>query len=186
MSTGLRKLIRRGVEQGQQRVRQALRGILQRMDATKAIPPAQVQGLNGEQLAAELMQHYGLASAPLTGAEVIVLPIGGNSAHGVVIASIDKRYRVELKPGEVALHTDEGDYVHLKRGRLIEVATETLVFKASNKVRFETPLVEASQDITADGDVSDKVRSMREDRDIYNQHTHPETGAVTKVTDQQQ
>jgi len=152
--------------------RQAVRGVLKRLDATRVLPPAQVKGLDSEQLQAELMQHYGFASAPLEGAEVVILPMGGSSAHGVIIASVDGRYRIQLQPGEVALHTDEGDHILLKRGRVMELVTETLLVKASSKVRFETPLVEATNDVHADGDVSDQVRTMAADREIYNQHDH--------------
>lgn len=174
----LHRLMRRAAAATQAGVRQALRGVLRRLDATQPLPPAQVAGLAGEKLAAELMQHYGIASAPLAGAEVIVLPIGGASAHGVIIASVDGRYRIQLQPGEVALHTDEGDHVHLKRGRLVEVVTDTLLVQAGTKVRFESPRLELTGDAQidgnahADGDVSDSVRSMQADRDIYNAHTH--------------
>jgi len=174
----LQKLMQRTAQRAQAGVRQALRAVLVRLDATATLPPAQVTGLAGEQLAVELMQHYGVASAPLQGAEVIVLPVGGQSSHGVVIASIDGRYRIALQPGEVAIHTDEGDHIHLKRGRVIELVTETLTITATSKVRIDSPTVEmtgdatAQGDVSADGDVSDGVRSMQADRDIYNQHAH--------------
>lgn len=184
----LARLMQRTAERAQTSVRLALRGVLQRLDATKPIPPAQVAGLAGEKLAAELLQHYGIASAPLAGAEVIVLPVGGRSAHGVVIASVDGRYRIQLQPGEVALHTDEGDHIHLKRGRVIELVTETLNITASTKVHIDTPTLEMTGDATAqgnvhaDGDVSDGTRSMQADRDIYNQHKHPGVSSGSSST----
>lgn len=138
----------------------------------------QVEGLSGESVSGELFQHYGYSSAPLAGAEYLVIPVGGNSKHSVVVASEDGRYRLRLQDGEVSLYTDEGDYVHMKRGRVIEVVTDDLVFKVKNKVRFETPLVEMSGDqlvhgtIKAEGEISDHTRSMQKDRDLYNQHDH--------------
>jgi len=84
----------------------------------------------------------------------------------VVVATADGRYRLPLVDGEVALYTDEGDYIHLKRGRLIEVVTDTLVVRAKTKVVLDTPLVEAT------GDVKDKVRTMQADRELYNAHVH--------------
>lgn len=138
----------------------------------------EMQGLAGESVSAELAQHYGFSSAPLPGAEYVVIPIGGNSSHCVVVASEDGRYRLQLKDGEVSLYTDEGDYVHMKRGRMIEVVTDDLVFKVKNKVRFETPVVEMSGDqhvegsIKADGEIADHTRSMQADRLIYNGHNH--------------
>lgn len=138
----------------------------------------EMQGLAGESVSGELFQHYGFSSAPLAGADYLVIPVGGNSSHCVVVASEDGRYRLKLQDGEVSLYTDEGDYVHMKRGRVIEVLTDDLVFKVKNKVRFETPIVEMSGDlhvesnIKADGDIEDHTRTMQADRDIYNMHDH--------------
>lgn len=147
--------------------RQAFRAVATRNSHTGAQIGVQMQGLAGETVSGELMQHYGFTSAPLAGAEYIVLPIGGNSKHAVVIASEDGRYRLKLTDGEVALYTNEGDYIHMKRGRLIKVVTETLVVQAGQKVRFETPLVEAT------GDIQDATRTMQADRELYNEHGHP-------------
>ncbi|MDF5874232.1 phage baseplate assembly protein [Pseudomonas aeruginosa] len=84
-------------------------------------------------MATELVQHYGFTSAPLPGAEMIVLPIGGRTNHSVVVvATEDGRYRVQVVDGEVCLYTDEGDYIHMKRGRLIEVNTVDLLINAAN------------------------------------------------------
>ena len=102
------------------------------------------------------------------------------------MASDDVRYRIKLVDGEMAIYTDEGDYVHLKRGRVIELVTETLLVKASKKVRFETPLIEASGEVKAVGDIKsdaevlDKVRSMQADRDIYNVHQHGNSPVPTQ------
>lgn len=107
-----------------------------------------------------------------------MIPIGGNSSHCVVVASEDGRYRLQLKDGEVSLYTDEGDYVHMKRGRVIEVVTDQLILKVKNKVRIETPLVEMTGDlrvegsIKANGEIEDHTRSMQGGRDIYNTHDH--------------
>lgn len=51
----------------------------------------------------------------------------------------DRRYRVQaLKDGEVVIYTDEGDRIHLKRERTIEVTTRHFVLKAEDDVRIET------------------------------------------------
>lgn len=131
-----------------------------------------MEGLSGESVSGEMMQHYGFSSAPLPGAELLAIPVGGNSAHTVVIATEDGRYRVMVKDGEVALYSDEGDYIHMKRGRLIEVETDTFVVRAKTKVRFETPLIEQTGDVRAEGEIADHTRNMQADRDLYNQHDH--------------
>lgn len=75
----------------------------------------------------ERLQEYGLTSVPLAGAEAVVLFVGGRRDHGLVVAVDDRRHRkTGLQPGEVALYTDEGDYILLKRGRLIEIGGGTM------------------------------------------------------------
>ncbi|MCD4675337.1 MAG: phage baseplate assembly protein [Desulfobacula sp.] len=129
----------------------------------------------------EYFQHYGFTSRPLSGAEGILLKQGNNI---ILVASDDRRYRIELAQGEVALYTDEGDHIHMKRGNLVEVATRELKIIASEKVSMETPLVETTGEIKADLDITDQVpgtgRSMESMRDIYNDHDHIETGSTTQ------
>jgi len=138
------------------------------------------------------MAEYGFTSVPLSGAQGAVVFVGGDRGHGIVIATDDYRYRLkELAPGEVALYTDEGDKIVLKRGHIIEIDTHTLIVNATTKVTLNTPLVELTGnqtvagdvhvdgDIEAEGDITDNVdtggKSMGEMRDIYNVHTHPDT-----------
>lgn len=158
--------MRKQAQRAQQSVRQAFRAIAARNNHAGAQIGVSMEGLSGEQVTGELMQHYGFVSGPLPGAEYIVIPVGGSTSHSVVIASGDGRYRLAVKDGEVGLYTDEGDFVHMKRGRVIEVETETLVIRASKKVVLDTPLVDAT------GDIKDQVRTMQADRDLYNQHVH--------------
>jgi len=151
----------------------------------------------------EYFQHYGFTSRPLAGAEGIIIREGN---HIVMIASDDRRYRIGLEDGEVALYTDEGDYLHFKRGRIIEVvcgnkivataASEAEItapqvkIAASTRVLLETPLAEISGslsvggNIAAAGTISDATRAMNADRAIYNDHTHPASGGDTGVPNQ--
>ncbi len=129
----------------------------------------------------EYVQHYGFSSRPLAGAEGILLKQGNQI---MLIASDDRRYRISLDAGEVALYTDEGDYVHLKRGRLVEVNTDTLRIIADTKVTMQTPLVETTGEIKAGGDITDQVggsgRSMQGMRSVYNGHQHAgDSGGTT-------
>jgi phage baseplate assembly protein V len=77
----------------------------------------------------EIFQHYGFTSMPLAGAEGILLNEGN---HVVLIASDDRRYRLAVQGGEVAIYTAEGDYVKLGHDRKI-----TVVGGAS--VQIQTP-----------------------------------------------
>ena len=173
----LPQLVRQQVDRAMRGVRQAFRAVSTRNNYGPNIG-VEMEGLGGESVPGELFQQYGFTSGPLAGAEYIAIPVGGNSNHVVVVASEDARYRLAIQDGEVAIYSDEGDYIHLKRGRLIEVVTESLVVKASTKVRFETPVIEATGQIQADDNIQsakevvDQVRSMQADREIYNVHEH--------------
>ncbi|MCM2318055.1 MAG: phage baseplate assembly protein [Pseudomonas sp.] len=102
----------------------------------------------------EHWQPYGFTFKPHVGAEALVLAVGGHRAHSVVIAVADRRYRLTgLEDGEVAIYSDEGDKVHLKRGRVIEVETETFNLKAATAVNVDTPQFNLSGLLQAQGDV---------------------------------
>lgn len=122
----------------------------------------------------EYFQHYGFTSRPKAGAEIIIIREGG---HFVAVGSDDRRYRIALENGEVALYTDEGDKVHLKRNRIIEIiggekiiattkvaevtaTTSTTVTSplvrvvATTKVTLDTPLTECTGDLTVAGGIT--------------------------------
>ena len=62
--------------------------------------------------------------------------VGGSRDHWLAIAVDDRRYRIRnLTAGEVAIYSDQGDKVVIKRGGTIEVT-------ASTKVVLTTPVVE--------------------------------------------
>jgi phage baseplate assembly protein V len=124
----------------------------------------------------ERMQQYGMTSVPHPGAQVLFVCLNGNRDHPVIVSVDDPRYRKkDMQPGEVALYTDEGDYILLKRGRTIEVMTTNLVVKASESARFETPILEVTGEIIDRCD-TDGV-SMNGMRNIYDTHTHPENNS---------
>ncbi len=133
-------------------VKSVIQGVIQRVSAT-------VWG-DGSMDDREFMQHYGYTSRPKPGAEVIFIRQGNSIT---AIASDDRRYRLAIEEGEVALYTDEGDRIHLKRGRIIEiiggekivantkvaevnattsatVTSPTVTVVASAKVTLQTPL----------------------------------------------
>ncbi|MDG4475444.1 phage baseplate assembly protein domain-containing protein [Thiovibrio frasassiensis] len=66
----------------------------------------------------EVFQHYGYTSRPLPGAEGIADKDGN---HIVLVASDDRRYRIPIEEGEVALYDDQGMVIHLKRGKEVHI-----------------------------------------------------------------
>ena len=97
------------------RVAQPLRGVLGATTTASKGPTATMTGRMGETLQdVEVAQHYGFASAPPAGTEVFAIPIGGSSAHLVIVGEMDRAYRIAINAGEVALYNAAGAKVVLK------------------------------------------------------------------------
>jgi phage baseplate assembly protein V len=175
-----------------------IRGILKTL-IDGAVRLFSAEGRPGETFSKrEFLQHYGFASAPKEEAELLIY-VSGNVI--TAIGSDDRRYRLELADGEAALYDWQGQKVHLKAGKEIEISgcdvltatantsatltAPTVTIVASDHVELQTPTVHCTGDFTADGDVkadgdvSDSVRSMAGDRTIYNGHKHLQNGYVT-------
>lgn len=97
----------------------AIRTVIKAVRAGK-VQLIDVKGRGEDFTDKELFQQYGLASRPLPESEGILLFIGGVD-NAVVIATEDRRYRIALEEGEVAIYSDEGDKIHLKRGKEISI-----------------------------------------------------------------
>jgi len=84
----------------------------------------------------EYFQHYGFTSRPLPGAEIIIIREGN---HILAIGSDDRRYRLSIVEGEVALYTDEGDKIHLMRNKTIHIVSgNKLIADIANEVDINT------------------------------------------------
>lgn len=128
---------------------------------------AKITVLDGEeQEEVELLQQYGHASCPPKGTEAVVVYLGGRRSNGLIIATDSGNYRFQLEEGESALYTQEGDKIHLKKGRIIEIETKTLKLKATDSVEFDTPKFSCT------GSVADSLGTLGHLRDWANQHTH--------------
>lgn len=66
-----------------------------------------------------LLGLYGVASRPRPGADAVMLFLAGDRSRGLIIATNDARYQIELSEGEVALHDDTGQRVHLTRDGIV-------------------------------------------------------------------
>ena len=85
-------------------VRRAFRGAVAQVDSGAAVQRIQIEGLAGETVQAlEHGEPWGLTANPPAGCDCFVLPLGGATSHGVVIAVAGGGARViGLKSGEVA------------------------------------------------------------------------------------
>lgn len=172
-------------------IRLAFRGVLTLVKAAGAVQLVQLDGLSGEQLQdAELFQHYGYTSNPPAGTMAIVLPIGGKTAHGIIVATEHTTFRKRnLAPGEAAIYDDLGQCVYLTRaGIVIDGAGLPVTIQNTPSVTANTPQfnmsgnLSVSGNVVAQGDISDHGnKSMSGMRATYNSHTHtdPQGGSVS-------
>ncbi|MCA8183836.1 phage baseplate assembly protein V [Burkholderia vietnamiensis] len=130
-------------------VRQAYRAVISLCASDTPVQLAQVDGLAGETTPdVEVFQHYGMTSNPPAGSMAVVIPLGGKTSHGVIVATEHASYRIQgLQRGEVALYTDEGDSIVFRRGRIIDIGTETLNIKATKQVNIDTPDVNVTHQL---------------------------------------
>ena len=126
--------MKRAIEQLTRSLRLAVgRAVLTLVDDAQKMQAVQLEGLPGEVLdGVERMQDYGMSSHPPKGAEAILVALGGQRQHSVVIAAEDRRHRVTgLQEGEVCLYTmeDDDDGAHrmtLKQGRILDIEVDEL------------------------------------------------------------
>lgn len=160
-------------------IRLAFRGRGASTNTQGSVQTMQGEGLAGEQLQGnELFQHFGFTSRPPAGYQFIAVPVGGKTAHAVIIATEHGQYRIKtLKPGETALYDAFGTSVILKEGRVAEVNCDRMVVNAESEVQFNTPLIKASGALVVEQDITDchslpNGGTMRGMRELYDAHTH--------------
>jgi len=140
----------------------------------------QVELLSGEiRDDVEYAQDYGFTSHPKPDAEAVAVCVGGSRDHVIIVKVGDRRFRLKnLAEGEVALYTDEGDAIHMKRGNEIHVT-------AATKVKLITPLVEMTGNLSVSGSVT-VGGSVTATGDVIGQgtslHTHVHGGVSTGLS----
>lgn len=149
-------------------------------DSTK-IQQNQVSILEGEVHSGyDRVQEYGFSSVPNPGCQAVVACVGGSRDHGLVIATEDVRYRpTGLLPGESVMYNDKGSYAKFKSDGTLEIVAPTVTMSGN---------VYIDGDVFVKGDIRDKsdtnTENMRNMREIYDSHTHAETGSTTAVPSQ--
>ena len=93
----------------------------------------QVRVLDGETLGnVERAEPYGFSYRPKAGSRAHLFFPAGDRSYGVALVIGDKRYQVDLQEGEVALHDDQGQIVHLKRDGILIDTPFNLEVRATN------------------------------------------------------
>jgi phage baseplate assembly protein V len=209
----LTTMIRNEMKRAAASTRGALRGVLASIKRAPQVQLVDGEGLSGEALKAmELFQQFGFTSAAPAGTQIIVLPLGGRTSAGVVVASEHGGYRFVLgADGEAAMYNQWGDVVHMRSDRTIHmvaavkvlVDTAEVTINASGSMTINTPTLNvngANMVVTASAGVAlttptveasaaitagTNTKSMAGMRTVFNTHTHPEnntTGGSTSAT----
>lgn len=136
------------------------RGVVKRTNDDPGVQEVQAELLTDEvRDELEHMQFFGFASNPDDGAECLVAFPGGDRSMGFVLATADRRYRVKVEKGEVALYDKTGSKVLLKKNGDIELVP------SSGKVKV-------TGDLEATGDVRAGTISLKN-------HVHSGSSLVT-------
>jgi phage baseplate assembly protein V len=91
---------------------------LARIDSVSDANELQLVKITGladeEQSNLERIQDYGITSNPPVGSEAVVLYVGGNKDHGVVIKTDSGEFRIQpLESGEVCIYSQHGQKILL-------------------------------------------------------------------------
>ncbi|MEO0649378.1 MAG: phage baseplate assembly protein V [Planctomycetota bacterium] len=155
------------------------RGVVRLVNDSTPVQSLQIERLRGEVSdGVERFQEYGFTSHPQVGSEVAVLSLNGDRSHPMIVALEDRRYRIELAEGQVAVYDAAGSKIVLDNAGNATVT-------ASGSVTIDAPSATVKGDLAVDGDVvaggdvSDATGTIQVMRDVFNAHTHPETGGTT-------
>ncbi|WP_419492888.1 phage baseplate assembly protein V [Desulfovibrio sp.] len=186
------------------RIARALRGLRfpyrARLTARNDAPGlqlAQADALAGEQAqAVEVLQQFGFSSGVPEGSDLIVVPLGGRTSASVIIATENAAYRLKVGPGEARMYSQEGAYIHIKQGRVIEIDCDELAITVKNNARLtvgqqvtveagsgivlDTPQTTVTGNMTATGQKGDRVE-MTADMTLRGNIT--QTGSITSSGD---
>lgn len=129
-------------------IRLPFRGVLSATKSDQKIQGMQIKGLDGETIQdAEFYQQFGFTSNPPAGTNVIILPLNGNTSHGVIIATENGSFRVQsLKPGEACVYDQSGSTITLKNNKIVDIECDELNIKCKKYT---------CKSDTADFDISD-------------------------------
>lgn len=140
------------------------RGVLRRVNDANGRQQLQVELLKNEvRDDVEHMQNYGFTSHPL-GGDVAVAFLGGNREQGIVLVVDDRRYRIPLQAGEVAMYDDLGNKVELLRDMVRVTAVQ--------HVEVIAPTIKLIGNLEVVGNIATTGTVTNNGKDIGSTHRH--------------
>ncbi|HEY1035540.1 MAG TPA: phage baseplate assembly protein V [Pseudoxanthomonas sp.] len=139
----------------------------------------QVEILKGElRDGVERMQDYGFTSHPLAGCDAVIVCAGGTREQSIAVVVDDRRYRLLLQPGEVAIYDDLGNAVKLLRDKVHVVGVDEVHTEAPTvRVSATTVIIDAEETtinsgLTVNGDTTFSGSVTANGKRIDDTHTH--------------
>lgn len=119
------------------------RGVLMALEANGGLMRASIAGIADEVLGdRDFVLDYGISTRPHPGAEALMLFLAGLRSNGMVVRLFDRRYTITLQYGEVAIHDDLGQKVHLTRTGIVLSSPLDVTVTAGRTLRLEGDTVE--------------------------------------------
>lgn len=132
-----------------------IRSILGRGVLSASKEETKLRSIDAEYLPGEILEGlehfepYGFGSRAFKGSEVLSVFFNGDRSHGIVLVTADRRYRLKLEEGEVAVFDDQGQKIHLKRDGILVSTPKNL-----------TATVGGNFDVTVTGTSKIKTQSL--------------------------
>lgn len=140
------------------------RGVLRGVNDANGRQQLQVELLKGElRDGVEHMQNYGFTSHP-TGGDVAAASIGGNREQVIVLVVDDRRYRIPLEAGEVAMYDDLGNKIELLR--------DMVKITAVQHVEVMAPTIKLIGNLEVVGDITTTGTVTNNGKNIGSTHQH--------------
>jgi len=149
------------------------RGVLRSVTDSGPRQQVQVELLKDElRDGLEHMQNYGFTSHPL-GGDVAVAFLAGNREQGIVLVVDDRRYRLKLQPGEVAIYDDLGNKIELLR--------EMVKITAVQHVEVVAPTIKLVGELEVIGNIVTTGTITNNGKRVDSTHTHMNGGSGVPV-----
>lgn len=149
------------------------RGVLRGVTDTGPRQQVQVELLKDElRDGLEHMQNYGFTSHP-KGGDCAVAFNGGNREQGIVLVVDDRRYRIPLQAGEVAIYDDLGNKFELLR--------EMVKVTAVQHVEVLAPTIKLIGDLEVVGNIITTGTITNNSKRVDSTHTHTNGGSGVPV-----
>lgn len=140
------------------------RGVIRGVKDSGPRQQAQVEMLKNEVIDdVEHMQNYGFTSHP-TGGDCAVAFNGGSREQGIVLVIDDRRYRIPLLGGEVAMYDDLGNKVELLR--------EMVKVTAVQHLEAVAPTIKLIGDLEVIGNINTTGTIHNNGKNIGSDHKH--------------